>query len=78
MFRKFCELCYDLSWIHKRGGCLGLQILFSNLLKGDTEANEYSNWFIKHFNDTFRATMFIFFDFNRHVLFLIIYILSML
>ncbi|XP_029341770.1 transformation/transcription domain-associated protein isoform X2 [Acyrthosiphon pisum] len=69
MFRQFCELCYDLSWIHKRGGCLGLQTLFSNLLKEDTEANDYSNWFIKHFNNTFRATLFIFFDYNRHLTF---------
>lgn len=78
MFRQFCEHCYDLSWIRKRGGCLGLQTLFSNLLKEDTEANDYSNWFIKHFDNTFRATLFIFFDYNRHVLLLIICILSML
>lgn len=75
MFRKFCELCYDLSWICKRGGCLGLHTLFSTLLKEESEANEYSNWFIKHFNNTFRAMLFIFFDHNRHVLLLIICIL---
>lgn len=69
MFKQFCELCYDLSWIRKRGGCLGLQTLFSNLLKEDTEANDYSNWFIKHFNNTFRATLFIFFDYNRQLTF---------
>lgn len=69
MFRKFCELCYDLSWICKRGGCLGLQTLFSNLLKEETMVNEYSNWFIKHFNNTIRATLFIFFDHNRHLTF---------
>ncbi|XP_025202207.1 transcription-associated protein 1-like [Melanaphis sacchari] len=69
MFQQFCELCYDLSWICKRGGCLGLQTLFTNLLKEETEANEYSNWFIKHFNNTFRATLFIFFDYNKHLTF---------
>lgn len=62
MLSQFCELCYDTSWIRKRGGCIGLQILISNLL-----TDNFSNWFIQHFLTAFRAMLFIFSDFSRHV-----------
>lgn len=67
MFRKFCELCYDINWIHKRGGCSGLQVLFSKLLIEEAVANEFSDWFIKHYFFAFNAMMFMFADFNRQV-----------
>lgn len=67
MLRKCCELCYDVSWICKRGGLFGIHILFSTLLNEDTITVDFSNWFIQHFLSTFRAMMFIFSDFNKHV-----------
>lgn len=72
MYKQFCELCYDISWVRKRGGCSGLQILFSKLLKEDNITIQFSSWFIEHFLVAFRATLFVFSDFNEHVLYYII------
>lgn len=67
LLRQCCELCYDTSWIRKRGGCFGLHILFSTLLKEDVNTDTFSNWFIQHFLSTFSAMMFIFSDLNNQV-----------
>ncbi|VVC36854.1 Hypothetical protein CINCED_3A003660 [Cinara cedri] len=69
MIRQCCELCYDTNWIHKRGGCFGLQILFSILLKEDTITETFSNWFIQHFLSIFKAMVFIFSDLNEQLTF---------
>lgn len=71
MLKQFCEYCYDTNWIHKRGGCSGILILFSIILKKQSEAKEYSRWFIQHFLIAFRATLFIFSDLQGNVLFFI-------
>lgn len=67
MFKQFCELCYDINWIRKRGGCSGLKILFSKLLIEQTIAKKFSTWFIQNFVIIFKAMMFMFADFNGHV-----------
>jgi len=72
MYRECCELCYDRSWIRKRGGCSGLQVLFLTLLNEKDIAEQFSNWFIQNFFIAFRAMLFVFSDFNRHVLYFFI------
>lgn len=67
MLNKFCELCYDSSWIYKRAGCSGLHILFANLSTKDTLKNQTFNWFMEHFLTAFKAMMFIFSDYNKQV-----------
>lgn len=72
MFSQFCKLCYDTNWICKRGGCSGLQILFANILTEDALTKEFSDWLIQHFLTAFKAMLFIFSDFDKHVKFDII------
>lgn len=67
MYKQFCDLCYDISWICKRGGCLGLKILFSKLIKDENIAKQFLNWIIQNFLIAFRAMLFVFSDFNGHV-----------
>lgn len=69
MFKQFCEYCYDPNWFRKRGGCSGLHILFSKILKEKSDANEYFSWFTQHIITAFRATLFIFSDLFGNVLF---------
>lgn len=69
MFKQFCELCYDASWIRKRGGCSGLLILFSNLLtEEETLDNKFSTLIIQHFLNGFKAILFILSDISTNVL----------
>lgn len=69
MLRQCCDLCYVINWIHKRGGCIGLKILFSIYLSQKITIKQFSNWFIQHFPTVFKATLYIFSDFNEHVLY---------
>lgn len=68
MFEKCCQLCYDTSWICKRAGCTGLQILFLNLITEEIMIIKYFNWFNQHFLTAFRALLFTFSDPQGHVL----------
>lgn len=71
MFSKFCKLCYDPCWVRKRGGCMGLKIFFSILLKNKTsklaQSNQTFSWLRKNFFEAFNALLFIFCDFSEHV-----------
>lgn len=80
MLRQCCNLCYDPNWIRKRGGCFGLKILLLNLLSEETMIKYFSNWFIQHFLTAFRAMMYLFSDFNKHVIYhnIIIHIIKVI
>lgn len=67
MVKQCYELCYDISWICKRGGCFGLQVLLTLLLKEDMIEENYHNWFIEYFISIFTAKMFLFDDCNKQV-----------
>lgn len=68
MFKHFCELCYDTSWIRKRGGCSGLQILFSIFLTEEKNVeNKFSNLLVHYCLTGFRAILFIFSDISTNV-----------
>ncbi|XP_050530942.1 transcription-associated protein 1-like isoform X2 [Daktulosphaira vitifoliae] len=73
LLKCFCELCYDIDWLHKRGGCMGLKVLYSHLLKKKSEENilplPIINWFYKNLSNTFKAMMFIFADYNNQLTF---------
>ncbi|XP_050420275.1 transformation/transcription domain-associated protein-like [Adelges cooleyi] len=73
ILKRFCELCYNNDWIHKRGGCSGLQTFFQYILRQNIENHTLpeclANWYLKHFSYAFKAMMFIFSDFKEQMSF---------